>query len=116
MADRIPSTLDRRTFLGAALATGATALVGAEVKAPATRLDLETATVDSLQAGLVAGRWTAVDLVKQHQARIRALDRSGLRLGAVLELNRRPWPSPRPWTQSAGRARCVAPFTASTCC
>ena len=88
MADPgIPSTLDRRTFLGATLAAGAATLAGAEVKAPGTRLLLEGATVESLQAGLTAGWWTAVDLVKQHQARIRALDRGGPHLNAVLELN-----------------------------
>lgn len=83
----LPPALDRRTFLGVALATGAVALAGAEVQAAGPRLSLEEATLESLQAGLVAGRWTAVELVKQHQARIRALDQRGPRLGAVLELN-----------------------------
>ena len=72
-------TFDRRAFLGAGLATGAAALVGGELKtAPAAKgLVLEEATVDGLQAGMAAGRWTAVELVKRYQARIRALDRPG---------------------------------------
>ncbi len=81
--------LDRRAFLGVGLATGMAALVGADLKAaaPATRLVLKEATVDGLQAGLAAGRWTAVELVRGYLARIRALDQAGPKLGSVLELN-----------------------------
>jgi amidase len=81
--------LDRRTFLGAGLATGAAALLGGELQAasPAKGLVLEEATVDALQAGLIAGRWTAVDLVRRYQARIGALDQAGPKLSAVIELN-----------------------------
>ena len=50
-------------------------------------LVLEEATVAELQAGLGAGRWTAVDLVRRCQARIRALDQAGPKLNAVIELN-----------------------------
>ncbi|HEY3271752.1 MAG TPA: amidase [Geothrix sp.] len=84
-----PMTFDRRAFLGAGLATGAAALVGGELKtAPAARgLVLEEATVDGLQAGMAAGRWTAAELVKRYQARIRALDQAGPKLNAVIELN-----------------------------
>lgn len=80
---------DRRTFLGASLATGAVALAGGELKASSTApgLVLEEATVDSLQAGLAAGRWTSVDLVRRYQARIRALDQAGPKLHSVIELN-----------------------------
>jgi amidase len=82
-------TFDRRAFLGAGLATGAAALVGGEVKATPTvkGLVLEEATVDGLQAGMAAGRWTSADLVRRYQARIRALDQAGPRLHSVIELN-----------------------------
>lgn len=86
--DDAPS-LDRRAFLGAGLATGAAALLGGDLKAaPAAKgVVLEEATVDGLQAGLAAGRWTAANLVRRYQARIRALDRSGPKLNAVIQLN-----------------------------
>lgn len=81
-------SLDRRAFLGAGLAASAAALMGREEKgAPGKGPVLEEATVETLQAGLAAGRWTAVDLVKGYQARIRALDQSGPKLNAVIELN-----------------------------
>jgi len=86
---RDSATLDRRAFLGAGLATGAAALAGGDLKAgPARRgLVLEEATVEGLQAGMAAGRWTAADLVRRYQARIRALDQAGPKLNSVLELN-----------------------------
>ena len=79
----------RRAFLGASLAAGAAALAGADpqlARGP-RRLVLEEATVEGLQAGMAAGRWTSADLVRQYQARIRALDQAGPNLRAVLELN-----------------------------
>ncbi len=86
--DALP-TLDRRTFLGASLATGAAVLAGGDLKATPTGKGpvLEEATVAGLQAGLVAGRWTSVELVRRYQARIRALDQAGPKLNSVLELN-----------------------------
>ncbi|WP_243304236.1 amidase [Geothrix oryzisoli] len=82
-------TFDRRAFLGAGLATGAAALVGGDLKAAsgAKALVLQEATVDGLQAGMAAGHWTAVELVKRYQARIRALDQAGPKLNSVIELN-----------------------------
>ncbi len=82
-------TLDRRAFLGVGLATGTAALLGGDLqKAPAVKgLVLEEATVDGLQAGLVAGRWTSAELVLKYRARIRALDQAGPKLNAVIELN-----------------------------
>ncbi|BDU68804.1 amidase [Geothrix oryzae] len=80
--------LDRRAFLGVSLAAGAAALTGGDLKAaPAKGLVLEEATVAGLQAGLAAGHWTAADLVRKYQARIRALDQAGPKLNAVIELN-----------------------------
>ncbi len=83
------SRLDRRTFLGAGLATGAAAFLGGDTKPgpSAQGLVLEEATVDGLRLGLAAGRWTAVDLVRRYQARIGALDQAGPKLNAVIELN-----------------------------
>jgi len=82
-------SVDRRTFLAAGLAVSAAALVGGEASAAVAPkgLVLEEATVESLQAGLVAGRWTAVDLVRNYQKRIRTLDQAGPKLNSVLELN-----------------------------
>ena len=82
-------SLDRRAFLGVGLAVSATALLGGDPTAAPTGqgLVLEEATVAELQAGLAAGRWTAADLVRHYQARIRALDQTGPRLKAVIELN-----------------------------
>ena len=90
MSSPVDSTaFGRRAFLGASLATGAAALVGADPMAARgpRRLVLEEATVEGLQAGMAAGRWTAVDLVRQYQTRIRALDQAGPQLRSVLQLN-----------------------------
>jgi len=85
--DALP-LLDRRAFLGAGLALSAGALMGADRKASAARgLVLEEGSIEYLQAGLAAGRWTSAELVRRYQARIRALDRSGPKLNSVLELN-----------------------------
>ena len=82
-------SLDRRAFLGVGLATGAAALLGGDLKAVpvAKGLVLEEATVEGLQAGLAAGRWTSAELVRRYQIRIRTLDQSGPNLNAVIELN-----------------------------
>jgi amidase len=87
--DQILPGLDRRSFLGAGLATGAVALLGGDLKAaPRPRgLVLEEATVEGLQAGMADGRWTAVDLARKYQARIGALDKVGPRLNSLIELN-----------------------------
>jgi amidase len=85
-----PPSLARRTFLGAGLAPGAQALLGKEgTAAPAgtTTLQLEEATVDGLQAGLARGNWTSVELVRRYQTRMRALDKAGPKLNAIIEWN-----------------------------
>lgn len=81
--------LDRRGFLKAGLALGTGALAGSHLSAaPATKgLVLEEATLEGLQAGLTAGRWSAAELVRGYQRRIQALDRSGPTLRSLLELN-----------------------------
>ena len=76
-------TLDRRTFLGASLATGAAAALKA---APAAKgaFRVEEATFAELQAAMASGRASAASLVKAYTARIHALDP---KLHSVLELN-----------------------------
>lgn len=87
---RDPSSLDRRTFLQAALAAGAAATLAPSARAQAPGAQgpvLEEATLDQLQAGMAEGHWTAEQLVIACQARIAALDAAGPKLNAVLELN-----------------------------
>ena len=48
---------------------------------------VENATIGSLQLALAAGRTTAAALVSAYLARIETYDRSGVRLGAVREVN-----------------------------
>ena len=81
--------LDRRTFLGLGLAGGTAALLGPSLAAaaPAQAPALEEATLAGLQADLKAGRWTSARLTRQYLARIKALDRQGPRLNAVIEVN-----------------------------
>ncbi|HUF49018.1 MAG TPA: amidase [Vicinamibacterales bacterium] len=49
--------------------------------------ELDEITVDGLQAGLAAGRWSAAELTERYLDRIEALDRRGPGLSAVLETN-----------------------------
>jgi amidase len=64
---------------------GGAALTERELEAAAT--DVEEATISGLQARMTAGNITAEALVSAYLSRIDALDRSGPRLRAVLELN-----------------------------
>ncbi|WP_182525863.1 amidase family protein [Nocardioides dongkuii] len=50
-------------------------------------LDLATASIEDLQAGLTAGTFTSVDLVKAYLARIDAINYDGPRLNAVRQLS-----------------------------
>lgn len=87
---RRSAILDRRSFLHyAAGAAAATALTPARVppsRAPQT-VDLEEATIASLQEGLRAGSYTTRSLCVAYLGRIDALDRSGPTLRSVLETN-----------------------------
>jgi amidase len=49
--------------------------------------DLDEITIPDLQAGMKAGDFTALDLVKIYSARIEAIDKSGPAINSVLELN-----------------------------
>lgn len=96
----------RLTAASAALAVGAlttslclTGSTGAEA-APATApaaaspttlpggLDVSTATIAQLKAGLAAGTFTSVDLVRTYLARIDAVNYAGPRLNAIRELSK----------------------------
>ena len=49
--------------------------------------DLEEATIADLQSRLESGESTAVKLVESYLERIEAIDRGGIRLGSVIEVN-----------------------------
>jgi amidase len=77
----------------ATLATLVT-LVMAGARAPQARqpqtvppFELDEATVASLQAAMAAGRYTSHRLVELYSERIKAIDRSGPTLRAVIEMN-----------------------------
>ncbi len=72
--------MQRRSFL--ASAAGAIAAYAA----PAG-FELEDLGIGDLAKGLAEGRWTSQRLVELYTARIEAIDRSGPRLGAVIEMN-----------------------------
>ena len=72
--------MQRRSFL--ATAAGA-ALLAADQKSS----ELSEITVDDIQSGLASGRFTAKHLVETYLRRIQAIDKSGPRLNAVIELN-----------------------------
>jgi amidase len=95
------SGVDRRRFLGGvgalALAGGARGLAtepetsGAKsaAAAPLASADFELAELSlaELGAGLVAGRWSSLDLVRLYAGRIEAVDRGAGRTNAVGEMN-----------------------------
>jgi amidase len=78
----------------AVLALGA-ALAGAQAQpaprkapeAPARGFALEEATIEQLRGWLKSGRYTSAALTRMYLERIRALDKLGPRLNAVIELN-----------------------------
>ncbi|WP_194289068.1 MULTISPECIES: amidase family protein [unclassified Nocardioides] len=85
------------TLTGAALALSTLAVSSpASTAAPAPKpasattlpggLQLSTASIEDLQAGLSAGDFTSVDLVEAYLARIAAIDASGPRLNSVRQI------------------------------
>ncbi len=64
---------------------GAAALVAQAARAQSSEIT-ELSVVD-LQRGLASGQWTAVQLVEKYSDRIRAVDKAGPRLNAVIEMN-----------------------------
>ena len=86
--EQILPGLHRRAFLGASLALGTTALFGGGKGGSGVKgMALEEATLADLRAGMTLGAFTATDLVRGYQTRIRALDQAGPKLNAVIELN-----------------------------
>lgn len=93
--------VDRRRFLGGvgalALAGGARGLAqpeastapGAPATAPVAASDFELAgkSLAELGAGLAAGQWSSVDLVRLYAGRIEAIDRGAGRTNAIGEMN-----------------------------
>jgi amidase len=89
-------TLDRRAFVGAAVA-GATAIrsgVRTRQSAPAPggppqvpSFALEELTIDELQSRMRSGAESAHSLTQQYLARIDAIDQRGPAINAVIELN-----------------------------
>lgn len=79
-----PPGLDRRAFLGAALAAGAAAALPLEAGPAKVKLDVVGRDLTYLAEGLRARRWSSQDLVQAYTARIGVVDR---KLHAVVELN-----------------------------
>jgi len=89
---RRSNTLGRRSFLQYAAGAAAAALTSPPappggVTPPRQAIDLEEATIASLQDGLRARRYTTRSLCETYLGRIEALDRSGPTLRSVLEIN-----------------------------
>ena len=83
----------RRKFLqsSVALAISASATVMGSNAMAATKLtadiDVVEADIVTLQAAMQSGKTTSLALVRAYLARIRAIDKSGPRINAVIELN-----------------------------
>jgi amidase len=100
-SDAPPDAIDRRHFVRRGLALGALGVVGTgelaaspnERARPDTRLPalpqfpLAEATVEMLQGGMQAGRFTAEGVARDYLARIHAIDRTGPSVNAVIEVN-----------------------------
>ncbi len=98
------STIDRRGFVGASIAGGAAAVVGAAACAPDAPqgaggegggraaegippFELDEATVADLQAAMASGERTARSIAQLYLDRIAALDGQGPELRSVIETN-----------------------------
>jgi amidase len=86
--------MKRRAFVQLGMAAGALVATGTSAAGEATGAPRRAAGVDVVEAGatelaaaMAAGTLTSVQLVKAYQARIRAIDRSGPRINAVIEEN-----------------------------
>ena len=88
--------VDRRAFLRAGAAGVAAMYVsrdagkgptGEDTPAQVPAFELDEATIDQLQDGMKSGRYTAASLTMEYMARVGAVDRSGPRVNAVIELN-----------------------------
>ena len=81
--------MDRRDFItGAALATVVSAGFGEHVLARSrSAVDLEEATIASLQQAMATGATTSKAIVQGYLARIKAYDAGGPRINSVIEIN-----------------------------
>ena len=78
--------LNRRGFLAGAAAMGASAQASAAASAAAADA-LAWQDAAALRAAMTAGRLSAVDLVRHDLRRIKAIDKAGPKINAVIELN-----------------------------
>lgn len=79
--------MDRRNFLRNTSAAAASALISAEAFAGAKDFELNEVTVDALQEQMRSGKMTSKQLTQKYLDRIKAVDKSGPMLNAVIELN-----------------------------
>src|SRR5438067_3210446 len=88
--------MDRRRFVAASLAAGTTAAFGCSStrQGPANQdapdlppFELEETTVAALQDGMNSGKYTARSITELYLARIAAIDKQGLALSSIIELN-----------------------------
>ena len=78
--------LDRRNFFQLSVAALA-ATKAVDAAKPSAHFDLAEATIPDLAARMQSGRDTAASLVTKYLARIRAIDKQGPAINAVIELN-----------------------------
>ncbi len=109
----VPTSLSRRQFLGTgAVAGGALVLGGVEACSqpdgagggnaagsqgasgpeagqpwPVSTFELEEVSITDLHAGIVAGRWSSLDITEAYLNRIEEIDRRGPTLRSVIETN-----------------------------
>ena len=94
------SATDRRSFLQTAVIAGAAAvlypalreareIISSVVPRPADvkPFELEEVTIPELQNGMKSGRFTALALAEKYLARIDEIDKRGLAVNAIIELN-----------------------------
>ncbi|MGB4771988.1 MAG: amidase [Chitinophagaceae bacterium] len=79
--------MDRRNFLRNTSAAAASALISADAFADAKDFELNEVTVDALQEQMRLGKMTSKQLTQKYLDRIKAVDKSGPMLNAVIEVN-----------------------------
>ena len=83
--------MNRRDLLqlgiGQGLLTASASTVGADAAATAGSLDVVVASMAEPQAAMAQGKLTSLALVNAYLSRIQAIDRSGAKINAVIELN-----------------------------
>jgi amidase len=79
--------MDRRNFLRNTSAAAASALISADAFAEAKDFELNEVTVDALQEQMRTGKMTSKQLTQKYLDRIKAVDKSGPMLNAVIEVN-----------------------------